>query len=181
MRAVRRILAGLFVFGLVSGVVIAVPAASTTLGAGIWWTTPVYIGESGGTVTFGPFTYSSTTWTRLRIVLSCPGEQVAVYDGATKIAESPAPSAGGCDYADGETLWANPGLNKVDVALPPGAHAIDFELLASATGGATVTLRWDPTDPPPGPSTADDCKNGGWRDFGFRNQGQCVSAMASGR
>ena len=24
------------------------------------------------------------------------------------------------------------------------------------------------------PTTSDQCKNGGWEDFGFRNQGQCV-------
>jgi hypothetical protein len=28
------------------------------------------------------------------------------------------------------------------------------------------------------PSSKDDCKNGGWAAFGYRNQGQCVSAVA---
>ena len=30
------------------------------------------------------------------------------------------------------------------------------------------------------PTSKDQCKNGGWRNFGFRNQGQCVSFVASG-
>ena len=36
--------------------------------------------------------------------------------------------------------------------------------------------------PAPVPATKDQCKNGGWRDFGpgFKNQGQCVSFLATG-
>lgn len=37
-------------------------------------------------------------------------------------------------------------------------------------------------DEPAGPTTKDDCKDGGWREFedpGFRNQGQCVAFVAS--
>ncbi len=34
---------------------------------------------------------------------------------------------------------------------------------------------------PGGPPTSkDQCKNGGWRNFGFRNQGECMSFVASG-
>ncbi len=37
-------------------------------------------------------------------------------------------------------------------------------------------------DPPPVPTSKDQCKNGGWRDFGsvFKNQGQCVAFVARG-
>jgi hypothetical protein len=31
---------------------------------------------------------------------------------------------------------------------------------------------------PPRPSSKDQCKNGGWRAFGFKNQGQCVAFVA---
>jgi hypothetical protein len=37
------------------------------------------------------------------------------------------------------------------------------------------------TTPPTGPTSKDDCKNGGWQQFGFRNQGQCVSSVVSNR
>jgi hypothetical protein len=31
------------------------------------------------------------------------------------------------------------------------------------------------------PTTKADCKNGGWRDFGFRNQGQCIRFVNTGK
>jgi hypothetical protein len=33
-----------------------------------------------------------------------------------------------------------------------------------------------------GPTSKDQCKNGGWKDFGttFKNQGDCVSFVATG-
>lgn len=34
---------------------------------------------------------------------------------------------------------------------------------------------------PAQPTTKEDCKNGGWVSFGFRNQGQCVSSIVSQR
>lgn len=33
----------------------------------------------------------------------------------------------------------------------------------------------------PAPATKDDCKEGGWANYGFKNQGQCVSSFAPGR
>jgi hypothetical protein len=37
------------------------------------------------------------------------------------------------------------------------------------------------TDAPPLPTSIDQCKNGGWRNFpGFTNQGDCVSFVATG-
>lgn len=33
---------------------------------------------------------------------------------------------------------------------------------------------------PAGPETTDDCRNGGWREYGFSNQGQCISAVNRG-
>jgi dipeptidyl aminopeptidase/acylaminoacyl peptidase len=34
-----------------------------------------------------------------------------------------------------------------------------------------------PVDPPQEPTTKQQCKDGGWRDFGFPNQGQCIKAV----
>lgn len=34
---------------------------------------------------------------------------------------------------------------------------------------------------PANPSTADDCKNGGWVAFGFKNQGQCIRFVNTGK
>jgi len=37
------------------------------------------------------------------------------------------------------------------------------------------------TAPPAGPQTKDDCKDGGWADYGFKNQGQCVRFIQTGK
>jgi hypothetical protein len=40
---------------------------------------------------------------------------------------------------------------------------------------------WNFEIPPPMTSTKDDCKNGGWETYGvFKNQGDCVSWIATG-
>jgi hypothetical protein len=33
----------------------------------------------------------------------------------------------------------------------------------------------------PDPVTKDDCKKGGWEAFGFRNQGQCIRFIETGK
>ena len=35
------------------------------------------------------------------------------------------------------------------------------------------------TAPPDEPQTKDDCRNGGWQDYGFKNQGRCIAHVAS--
>ena len=39
--------------------------------------------------------------------------------------------------------------------------------------GNFTTLLWAPEL-----TSKDQCKKGGWQDFGFKNQGQCVSSIA---
>jgi hypothetical protein len=34
--------------------------------------------------------------------------------------------------------------------------------------------------PPPAPTTKNQCKKGGWRQFGFKNQGQCIRFVKHG-
>lgn len=48
----------------------------------------------------------------------------------------------------------------------PQGETVDFQL--------TWTLTSDPT-------TVDDCKNGGWADFGFSNQGRCIQFVNTGK
>jgi hypothetical protein len=33
------------------------------------------------------------------------------------------------------------------------------------------------TTPPPGPTSKADCEKGGYKDFGFKNQGQCIKVV----
>ena len=37
----------------------------------------------------------------------------------------------------------------------------------------------DPSTAPDEPESKEQCRNGGWEDFGFDNQGQCVADVAS--
>jgi hypothetical protein len=52
------------------------------------------------------------------------------------------------------------------------SHLVKLPLI---TGDIVVT------DAPPSPTSTEQCKNGGWRTFGvFKNQGDCVSFVATG-
>ena len=73
------------------------------------------------------------------------------------------------------------------VALAPGAHTV----FARFPGDPSDLPFWLPTSTatpitvtqaaPPAPATKDDCKGDGWRRYrAFRNQGECVSFVASG-
>jgi len=57
------------------------------------------------------------------------------------------------------------------VALGPGFGGSP----GSTDPGVVVT---DVTVEPRRPASKDDCKHGGWRPFGFKNQGQCVAAVS---
>ncbi len=59
---------------------------------------------------------------------------------------------------------------------PPAGCPADLDLpLEPVTNGGLAVH--DATPPPSLPTSKDQCKNGGWRNFGgkFRNQGQCVA------
>ena len=67
-------------------------------------------------------------------------------------------------------------------AIPTGRAATDCSPLAPTGFGGPVS-QGDITvvEAPPLPTSKDQCKNGGWRDFGvFKNQGDCVSFVATG-
>ena len=44
-------------------------------------------------------------------------------------------------------------------------------------GGTTWDFGTGVEVPPAAPATKDDCKKGGWQDFDFRNQGQCIASL----
>ena len=51
------------------------------------------------------------------------------------------------------------------------------EFMRIAAGGVGIPVRLETT--PAVPTTIDQCKNGGWAQFGFPNQGQCVAFVVS--
>lgn len=68
----------------------------------------------------------------------------------------------------------------------------DFPLTPPPVGGEIKSMTvWNPltgasgfqaelTKVYTGPQTKDDCKKGGWEQYGFKNQGQCVRYIETG-
>lgn len=71
------------------------------------------------------------------------------------------------------------GGNGADVfAASPSARAPeDCSPYGSLPGPLALNGRGIVFDAPPLPQSAADCKQGGWRLYGFRNQGQCVASL----
>lgn len=61
---------------------------------------------------------------------------------------------------------------KVEENWPPGSSTWGFSQTETLTG--VVVIQGDPT-------TKDECKDGGWAEFGFRNQGQCIRFVETGQ
>ena len=76
------------------------------------------------------------------------------------------------DSPSGDLIRAVPVPAGAPCSSSPG-FAVDFSLVS---GDLVVH------DAQPFPTSKDQCKNGGWRNFGstFKNQGQCVSFVATG-
>jgi hypothetical protein len=71
------------------------------------------------------------------------------------------------------------GLGDLPAVLPPPSHGTTTQTSTTAPlppESPTTTL----PDGGPRPKTCDDCKKGGWQRYGvFRNQGDCVSWVAT--
>jgi hypothetical protein len=70
-------------------------------------------------------------------------------------------------------------VSQYDVG-PGGALRPKNPATVAAGDGATG-IAISPVPSPSLPTSKDQCKNGGWRNFpGFKNQGDCVSFVATG-
>jgi hypothetical protein len=122
-----------------------------------------------GTVTwgegfFGPFTLDavclSVSGNRATVVATLQGGSDI---GAVKVTVVDSPP--GESDQSGSTFSVNPSV------LPTCESPL---AVAPVDGSVTVT------DAQPSPTSKDQCMNGGWRNFpGFRNQGDCVSYVAT--
>jgi dipeptidyl aminopeptidase/acylaminoacyl peptidase len=65
--------------------------------------------------------------------------------------------------------WAGGGLSVIN-ADGSGFEAITPDRQISEPD-------WQPLPGPTGPQTKADCKKGGWKEFGFKNQGQCIASL----
>jgi hypothetical protein len=61
-------------------------------------------------------------------------------------------------------------------------NANEYVEVRMVFGGETdERFDWTRFDVLPDAQTKDDCKKGGWEDFGFRNQGQCIRFVNTGK
>jgi len=78
------------------------------------------------------------------------------------------------DPTDGTwvTLSVTGDIHRLGIATDQGNTYLD---------NLTITYAPDAPDAPDGPVDADACKKGGWSGFGFKNQGQCVRFVKTGK
>jgi hypothetical protein len=79
---------------------------------------------------------------------------------------------------EGVVIANDAGVASEDLITTAGLYTVTVSSPFSAT--QSINLDCVP-DPPPLPTSKDQCKNGGWQSFGvFKNQGDCVSFVATG-
>jgi hypothetical protein len=85
------------------------------------------------------------------------------------------PSPG--DTSNPDTALADPGYSHGTFAVGTGANSIGIVVSTSPFGVGSAFIRFDPL-------TKDMCKDGGWQNIQssppFKNQGDCVSFVATG-
>jgi hypothetical protein len=117
-------------------------------------------GFAGAVFRVDPATGAQTTVSRGGVFVD-PGAIAVEAGGAIVVAD---PAAGSAQL--GAVIRVDPATGA-QTALLRG-------LRGQGTAGITVV-------PARRPLSKDDCKNGGWRDLGFRNQGQCVRSVAAAK
>jgi hypothetical protein len=83
-------------------------------------------------------------------------------------------------FASG-TVANDPALDVPITLCPPSLAGEGTPLYGGADSPFGSTVDYVVTDAHPMPTSKDQCKNGGWKNFlGFKNQGDCVSFVATG-
>ncbi|CAN5539888.1 hypothetical protein BH23BAC4_BH23BAC4_15730 [soil metagenome] len=84
-------------------------------------------------------------------------------------------------WADFNSLYPNGAIVGLAVNAGSGWTGFEgrFDALSVTANGQTRHYDFGPA--PANPANANECKNGGWQTFGFRNQGQCIQYVNTGR
>ena len=178
-------------FAIIGAAALAVAAtggvaqATTNITVDSGWQSFITAGGVGGASTAGPWVFTSTTVAKVTVTDAfCHGDEFRVYDKGVLLGET---SEVASEFPDCPFELFFPAIARADAALAdttfsqgvffiaPGAHAIEFELKAiwsETSTGTGAFFRVDSVS-----VVKNDCKNGGWTDYGslFKNQGQCMA------
>ena len=119
------------------------------------------------------------------------GDEIHIVPGVLRIRDAvpsdPDPAAGGWGPIRGEVPYRLDGnVLSFSVALSTiSEHSVDgrfsYELLLTQFGASTQFIQSQSVVLPSGPTSKEQCRNGGWRNFpGVQNQGDCISFVATG-
>jgi hypothetical protein len=99
-------------------------------------------------------------------------------DGTTTLAETVAAS---CTPGSMENMDVE--VRATYSTLDPFGSGPATVRIAAADGWAihySADFGQQAPPPPAGPTSREDCVNGGWQDYGFKNQGQCIAYVVRG-
>ena len=169
---------------LVAGAGVANATTKITTDAG--WQSFITGGGIDGASTAGPWVFTSASVAKVTVTDAfCHGDEFRVFDkdvllGETSDVASEFPD---CPFelffpadARAGAALADPAFSHGVFFVAPGTHAIEFEnkaLWSATSTGTGAFFRVDSVT-----VAKDDCKRGGWMDYGslFGNQGACLRA-----
>jgi len=130
----------------------------------------------------GPFTFTTTRSVVVKVTDgACRGDQFEVFDFGASLGTTSSvavdPTCSPPFPIDPDVAFADLGYSHGTFVLAPGSHAIAIRTIVNPfrSGGS-----WLRVDTLPLPTSKDQCKKGGWRQYGdFKNQGDCVSFVAT--
>lgn len=157
------------------------PPTNVTVDAG--WQDFITLGIGIGSEK-GPYNFSSTSVVKITVTDAfCHGDEFGVYDKNVLLGDTSkvVPDVV-CSFrlyfpavARADAAILDHGYSQGTFFVAPGEHSLDFVntvLWNDTAAGTGAYFRLDSVQ-----LTKDDCKDGGWQDFGalFKNQGSCVS------
>jgi hypothetical protein len=161
--------------------------ATTKITADAGWQNFITGGGIDGASTAGPWVFTTTSVAKVTVTDAfCHGDEFRVYDrdvllGETSDVVSEFPA---CPFelffpadARADAAIADPGFSHGVFYIAPGTHALEFEnkaLWSETSTGTGAFFRVDSLA-----VSKNDCKNGGWMNYGslFKSQGACVNLV----
>jgi hypothetical protein len=159
--------------------------AATPVTVSDGWHEFFWVGGDGAVPSDSPYTFTASGPILVTATdILCKGDRFTLSDGATTLGTTSLVPVEGCpaggnpgDTSDPDTALADPGYSHGLFALGAGAHSIGIVVSTSPYGIGDGYVRFDPL-------TTTNCKNGGWATIAasppFKNQGDCVSFVATG-